>query len=460
MVRRKVWLACWTAVALGLLITSCARAGPGLSEAARWLQGYLQIDTTNPPGNEHLAASYLAQILHREGISTQLLVTPRGRTSLMARLPSGRPEAETLLLLHHMDVVPPGPGWSVEPFSGVVRKGQLWGRGAIDTKGLGITQLAALIDLKRRRLPLERDVLFLGVADEEQGGGEGTAWLVENHPELLSGVVAAINEGGANRMVNGRLLWWGVEVAQKRPLWLEVTARGRGGHASGFNPHSANHQLVLGLARLLEMPPRYRVSPAVRAYLEALAPLHNEHWQRIFNNIDELVADRELKTGLLPGMVNLLVDSVQVTVLESGEEINVVPDRASARIDIRLLPETDAEAFLEEARQRLGDGLETRVLLTAPATEASPTANFVYRGIAQVFEAEGPVVPAFIPGLTDSRYLRARGIPSYGVSPFALEGPVLRGIHGPDERIPLAELDRGVERMVQILEACAVSAEP
>ncbi|HEY0784195.1 MAG TPA: M20/M25/M40 family metallo-hydrolase, partial [Thermoanaerobaculia bacterium] len=239
--------------ALALLALCLAAPRPtaaaDLSEPARWLQGYLRIDTTNPPGNERQAAAYLAEILRREGITASLLPTPEGRVNLYARLTSPASGGRGVLLLHHMDVVAPGPGWTVAPFAGLVRDGRLFGRGALDDKSLGIAQLAALIDLKRRNVALDRDVAVLAVADEENGGGRGTGWLLAAHPEIFRGVEAVVGEGGRSQLSGDRrLLWWGIEVAQKRPLWLEVATSGRGGHGSGLNPESANHQMIQGLA--------------------------------------------------------------------------------------------------------------------------------------------------------------------------------------------------------------------
>jgi acetylornithine deacetylase/succinyl-diaminopimelate desuccinylase-like protein len=354
-------------------------------------------------------------------------------------------------------VVPPGPGWSVEPFSGEVRKGRLYGRGALDIKSLGIAQLAAVIDLKRRGVPLERDVIFLAVADEERGGLQGTSWILDRHGALFEGAAAVLGEGGANRTVNGRNLWAGIEVAQKRPLWLRVTARGRGGHGSGLNPSSANHRLITGLATVLEREPEYRVTDPVRRYLGALAPLHNEKYQRIFTHLDETIGEDGPTEDLLPGLLNLFVDTFQVTVLDSGEKINVIPDRATAEVDVRLLPDTDAERYLERVRRGLGAGVQVEVILTSPPSPPSPTDHPIYRAVAGVLDRTAPVVPAFIPGFTDSRYFRERDIPAYGVSPFFLEPQTFLGIHGVDESIPLDELDRGVERMKRIVEACAAS---
>jgi acetylornithine deacetylase/succinyl-diaminopimelate desuccinylase-like protein len=357
-----------------------------------------------------------------------------------------------------MDVGSAGPGWTARPFSGEVRDGRLWGRGAVDDKSLGIAQLAAFVDLKRRRVPIERDVIYLAVADEESGGLRGTSRLLQNRPELFAGVEAVLGEGGRAQAVGERLLWWGIEVAQKRPLWLEVSTSGRGGHASGLNPQSANHQLIQGLARLLQRPILWRVTPPARDYLRAIAPLHNDHWKRVLGDIDKVVRPEGPSEFLLPGMANLFVDTVQVTVLRGGERINVTPDRASARIDVRLLPDTDAEAVLKEIETALGDGFRVQVLVTSPPAAPSPASGRAYAALQAGLSPDAPVVPTFIPGFTDSRFFRERRIPAYGVTTFALAGDDLRGIHGPDERIPLDELDRGVERMRRIVAGYAAPA--
>ena len=437
--------------------SATASAAPAaLSEPAGWLQQYLRIDTSNPPGNEGRGAAFLAGILQRAGIPSRVVANPEGRANLYARLSSPKSGGRAILLLHHMDVVPPGPGWTVPPFAGLVKGGQLWGRGAIDDKSLGIAQLAAMIDLQRRRVPLERDVIFLAVADEENGGVRGTGWLLANHPELFRGVEAVIGEGGRSQTgAGGKLLWWGIEVAQKRPLWLEVSTSGRGGHGAGLNPASANHQLVEGLARLLAEPARWRVTAPVRQYSHAIAPLQNARWRRVFSNIDGVIAESGPKEFLMPGMGNLFLDTVQVTVLRGGERINVVPERSAAQLDIRLLPDTDATAFLAAVKRRLGPGYEVKVLVTSPPAAASPASGRLYQAMERVLKPEGPVVPTFIAGFTDSRFFRERGIPAYGLSPFKLSPEDSKGIHSTDERIPLAEIDRGVERMRRILTAYA-----
>jgi acetylornithine deacetylase/succinyl-diaminopimelate desuccinylase-like protein len=450
--RGGAWVVLLFGAGLGaaLLAAPSPRAAAGTAgEATRWLADYLRLDTTNPPGHEEVAAAYLAGLLERAGVPSRRLTSPRGRTSLYARLRAGAADGPAVLLLHHLDVVPAGPGWTVGPFAGTTVEGRLFGRGAIDDKSLGIAHLAALVDLARAATPLRRDVVLLAVADEESGGGEGTAWLLEQHPELFAGVEAVLVEGGYNKTVLGKARWWGLEVAQKRPLWLEVVARGRAGHASQLNPQSAAHQLIAGLARLLARPAPPRLEPSVRRLLAALAPYEVDLAPLATAPAGPLPAT--LVEPLPPRLRTYVVDSVQVTTLAAGDQVNMVAGEARARIDVRLLPEADADAFLAEVRRALGPELEVRVLLASPVAAASPTDTPIYEGLARALRGEGPVVPLFIPGITDARYFRARGIAAYGFSPFCLDYESERGIHGPDELIPVAELERGVERMRRVV---------
>ena len=188
------------AAALAALLPLAAPAAAALSPAAELLAAYVRQDTANPPGNERAAAELLARHLRDAGVATELYVSPRGRASLAARLPATRPDAPVLVLLHHLDVVPPGAGWSGPAWAGEARDGELWGRGAIDAKSLGVAQLEAF--LAARELPeRRRELLLLAVADEETGGAEGSRFLLESHPGLFARVEAVLNEGGQNRAV-------------------------------------------------------------------------------------------------------------------------------------------------------------------------------------------------------------------------------------------------------------------
>ena len=462
-------LAAFSALLLGLLAAAASAPEDAAStlhaEALEWLRGYVRIDTTNPPGRESMAADYLAGILHGEGVATQLFVTPEGRTNLYAMLPASEPSesAETLVLLHHMDVVAAGEAWKHPPFGAEIHNQRVWGRGAIDAKSLGIAHLAAFIEHQRSAEPRTRNHVFLALADEESGGGQGARWLLDEHPELFTNVVAVLNEGGSNRMAGDRLLWWGIEVAQKRPLWLEISTQGRGGHGSSLNPGSATHRLLAGLSNLLMQPIDYRVSAAAHAYFGAIAGFHGEAFQEIFGHSDlETVQQRfaDLLEGrnqlvLLPGMITYFHDTYQITSVEtSSATVNMVPEQASALIDIRLLPDTDLEQVMVRLRKSFGNGASIEVLLSSPSAPSSSTDNEVYRALEKALGSRAPLVPSLITGTTDSRYFRERGITAYGFSPFLLSGQEARGIHGPNESIPIRKFDQGLDVMRQVVDLC------
>ncbi len=424
------------ATALGLSATlACSLPAPPhhLPESVHWLQEYLRFDTSNPPGNERPAVDYLAGILREAGAEVEVLTRPTGRASLWAAV--GPPGADTLLLLSHVDVVPAGDGWSVPPFAGLLHDGEIWGRGAIDAKGLGVAHLAALAALARSPEPLGRRVALFAAADEELGGGQGLAWWLDDRPDLFARVRGALAAGGHNRVGLEAVAWWGIEVAQKEPLWLEACA-------------ATPEELVRSLARGLERPLVWRVSEPVRAFFRALRDLDPNGGGRGFDP-DRAIAPEGPLEPLRPGMQNFFLDSLQVNELERGSEASC------ATLDARLLPETDAEAFLARVRAALGPAIEVRVLLAGPAAPPSPVEDPLYRLLARELAPVAPAVPSFIAGITDARYLRARGIPVYGFSPFLLDGEHARSVHSADERIPLAELAAGVERMTRIVEAWA-----
>ena len=421
--------------------------------ALDWLRDYLSIDSSTPAGAEE-AAAYLRDVLHRHGIATRWLVSPEGRPSLYARLDPEEEVTETVVLLHHADVVPPGSGWTQEPFEAAIVDGTIYGRGAVDDKSLGIAHLWTFIEASKNRSKLTRGLVFLTVTDEETGGAQGSGWLVENHPELFQGVTAVLGEGGMNRVRGDHVVWWGIEVAQKRPLWLRATSHGRPGHGSTVNLHTSPHRLIRGLNRLLERPLDFRITPEARRYLEAVAPMEPRGFQEVVANMDEIFGNPDPATRLMPGMPSYFLDSIQINGLEAGERLNAAPDQATALIDIRLLPDTDADALLDEIRELLGDDIEVEVMLSAPPSPSSPTDTQFFLCFQDVLEKKAPVAPAFIPGITDARYFRQQGIPAYGFSPFLLDSGSLRGIHGPDERIPVETFRAGVAEFQRVTMSC------
>ena len=203
-------------------------------EALGWLQQYIRIDTINPPGNESRAVEFIGNILEAEGIPYQQAESAPGRGNIWARLEGG--DEPALILLQHTDVVPADPKyWTSDPLSGEIRDGYLWGRGTLDMKGTGISQLATFVSLKRAGVPLNRDVVLVATADEEAGGFYGAGWLVEHHAEIFAGAGLLINEGGNGEQSDKELLF-NVEVTQKVPVWLRLKAVDTPGHGSMPHP--------------------------------------------------------------------------------------------------------------------------------------------------------------------------------------------------------------------------------
>src|SRR5437870_5707032 len=202
-------------------------------EAAALLSQYVAINTTNPPGNELETAKWLQAVLAREGIDAQVFEPKPGKANLYARV-RGDGSARPLILLSHMDVVLATPEyWTVDPFSGAIKDGYVWGRGALDMKGEAITQLMALAVLRRAHVPLKRDIIFLATSDEEIGQGVGAGWVTAQHPELVRDAEFLITEGGTIRAdADGHIAYYGVATTEKSPFWLDMVARGTAGHGS------------------------------------------------------------------------------------------------------------------------------------------------------------------------------------------------------------------------------------
>ncbi len=442
-----------------LLLASSGRAQTTI-QPVELLSSYLQINGTTAQG-EHQAAALLAEELHRHGIATQLLVGPTGRPNLYAEV--GPKDFPAILLLHHLDVVPArDEDWTVPPFSGEIRSGfninsvdqgpEIWGRGAIDSKGLGVAHLAAFIDAIQRQNPRTR-LIFLATADEESGGEEGLAWVTAAYPHLFDEVAVALTEGGVNRVLSEGLLWWGVEFEQKRPLWLRATFRGRASHGAKLNLNTAPKNLARALAALADRPRNYRTTPAVETYLRGIEAKLGSPRGPSMDRIQQAIDNGTAETVLRLGQHQLFLDTIQVTQLEAGSAVNVVPATAHATLDARLLPDTSQEEFLGEVRTILGKGVGLEILHSSPPVPAVSTSGIWWQAIEDALGENTPVVPVMISGATDARYLRQMGISTYGLSPFLYPPEVRQGIHGVDERVPVDEFEQGVARMKRVVAA-------
>jgi acetylornithine deacetylase/succinyl-diaminopimelate desuccinylase-like protein len=438
----------------------CRRAAGGSGdpverEAEASLVSYLRIDTSNPPGNETAGARFLQQLLAKEGIEAKLVGSDPNRQSVYARLVSGSNE-KALVLLHHIDVVPAiAAQWTKPPFAGLRSGGYIWGRGALDIKSLGIAELMAFVDLKRRHLPLRRDVIYLAVADEELGGINGCGALLEQHPELFTNVGFVLNEGGYNETIVDHVPFWGIEVQAKVPLWLRITMKGSAGHAaSPPDDGGALAKLVRALDAIQRIPRPYRLTPAVaRSFHEAGKARQDERGE-VLRAIAEPLDVSRLERVLSPGYRSLLHDTVAITRIAGGIAINVLPTTASADVDVRLLPDETTAPMLARVKETLPNGGELQVLLEGQPVPESSSDTELYRVLAAAMtkaETGSIVAPVVGGGTSDSRYFRARGIVAYGIAPFKVNYYDADTVHANDERIRARFFAEGVRLMRTIV---------
>jgi acetylornithine deacetylase/succinyl-diaminopimelate desuccinylase-like protein len=431
-------------------------------EAAERLSEYLRINTTNLPGNELATAQWLQQTLAREGIEGQILDTAAlgpGRANFYARLP-GTGGAKAIALVHHMDVVPAVPGeWQVDPFGGVIKDGAVWGRGALDMKGHGIIQLMAMIALKRAGVRLSRDVVLVANADEEIGG-LGSRTFVKDHPDLVRGIEYMLTESGDTRVENGKLRWFGVGVGEKRTWWKTITAHGTASHASVPTGDNPVDRLVAALHRIAAWQTPVRLTPAAARYLQAQAAGETRQHRAWLADPAAALRSKDARAWLLgdPRRNALLRNTITPTVLTGSPKTNIIPQTASAELDIRLLPDEDTVAFRRELERVIADPRITLASIgdMAPAYDA-PLDTELFHAIERVAGRMLPGVP-FVPtmstGASDRPYWSAAGVIPYGVSPWLVElKENQHQVHGVDERISLANLEFGVRMYVGILMA-------
>jgi len=412
-------------------------------EAVDKLSAYVAVNTTNPPGNEILAANWYAKIFQAEGIAFETAESAPGRASIVARL-KGTGSEPALILLNHMDVVPVSRSyWTEDPFAGLVKDGYLWGRGSIDMKSLGIAQLISFLELHRMHVPLGRDVIFLGTADEEAGGNFGAGWVVKNHPEWIAGAGSMMTEGGGSLAdASGKPIYFGIGPTEKTPAWLRLTATGRAGHGSVPIPDSAPNRLVAGLERLRLYRPPLELTPPIAAMLLTHAPYEAEPWRSRFSNMEAFLAQPDARQELekRPEILARLENTISITSLRGSNKTNIIPPEASAELDCRLLPGWTVDRWVDQIRGVLNDpSIKIGVILNFPPA-ASSTDTPLFAAIQKSVHALDPgagVVQTVDAGFTDSHFFREKGIVSYGFQPFAITEEDDERVHGDNERIPL-----------------------
>jgi len=420
------------------------------SEALDIFVRYLQIDTSNPPGNEKPAARFLGALIEAEGIPVEYIETAPNREVVVARL-QGDGSKRPIMLCNHTDVVPVEKQyWSVPAFEGAIRDGRVYGRGAVDMKGCGVMQLIAFLLLRRQGVPLKRDVVFCGVPDEEAGSEQGMVWLCEHRPDVVD-VEFELSEGGggSTRFGGQEAKLFSVATNEKDICWLRLTAIGRPGH--GSVPHRDNSAVYLAkaLVKLADWERPLIYTEETKAYLSRLAeaglmpPLK-----------EEAVIEAQIRNT--PELLAMFINTLNVTMINAGIKGNVIPAKSEAVVDCRLLPGQTKAGWMQQVRDYIDDERVTVELYSPDQGEPVAVAwdTELFRTInAVVKEAmeEAIVVPGMTVGGTDNRFLRAKGIPAYGFIPCLLSTEERRGFHGNDEFLTIENLNMGCELMYEIV---------
>jgi acetylornithine deacetylase/succinyl-diaminopimelate desuccinylase-like protein len=417
----------------------------------------IRIDTTNPGDNsgpgERQAAEHVVALLSDVGLEPVVLESHPKRASVVARI-AGEDRTRPALLIHgHLDVVPANAAdWRVDPFAGEIADGCLWGRGAVDMKDMDAIVLAVVRQRLREGRRPPRDIVLTFTADEEAGGMWGARWLVENHANLFEGVSEAIGEVGGFSAVVGDQRLYLLQTAEKGMAWMRLTAEGTAGHGAMVHPDNAVTSLAEVVARIGRHEWPVRLTPSVRAFLEAAADALGVEFDP---------ADPETVLGKLGPMYRMIAavtkNTVNPTGLKAGYKVNVVPQSATADIDGRFVPGYEEE-FLAEIDQLLGNGVKRDFIYHDIAVETTPDGE-LYEAMSAALLAEDPqarVVPYCMFGGTDAKWFSKLGIRCFGFSPLKLPPDLdFSGMfHGIDERVPVDGLRFGARVLDRFLDHC------
>ena len=425
------------------------------AETVSRLQAIIRFDTTNPPGNELPLARYLEATLREESIETTMFEAVNNRAVLVGRI-RGNGAKRPVILLAHMDVVGvERQRWSVDPFAGEIKDGYLYGRGAIDDKGMLAANLMTMLLLKRTLSKssgsLSRDVVFLATSDEEAGGEWGMGWLVKHHPEVLDAEFA-LNEGGRTRIIEGGQRYLAVQSAEKVSHVVTVTAHGSAGHAAIPLPDNA----IFRLARALDTVSRYAepvmLTDITRKFFAQLA----EIWPGAAEKqaMIDLVSHDPKRTeagasvlSRIPVFNAVLRNGISPTVVEGGKQFNVIPASAQAVLNVRTLPGHSIDKVVNRLRAVVSEpGVTIEVTHRGDEAPSSDPDSSMFGAIAAAARDLDPkmaVVPYLSTGVTDSARLRLLGVKAYGVLPFPMVQSDEERMHGNDERVPLESLHFG-----------------
>ncbi|MFN2636669.1 MAG: M20/M25/M40 family metallo-hydrolase [Gemmatimonadaceae bacterium] len=422
------------------------------SETVSLLQSLIRFDTTNPPGNELPLAQFLDALFRKEGIETTLIEPDRNRAALVARI-KGDGSKRPVILLAHMDVVGvEKASWSHDPFAGDISDGYVYGRGAIDDKGMlaanVMTMLLVQRGLRKSAERPRRDVVFVATSDEEAGGEWGMGWLIEHYPGLVQAEFA-LNEGGRTRVIAGEKTYLAVQSAEKISHVVTVTAHGSAGHAAVPLPDNAIFRLARALERLSHYSEPVTLTDITGRFFHRLAQIWPD--QREKQAMMDLISTdgerAEMGAALLsatPVFNAVLRNGISPAILEGGSRYNVIPASVGAVLNVRTLPGQSIDDVVQRIRGAVREaGVTVEVTQRGEEAPASDPSSPMFDAIADAAHELDPaiaVVPYLSTGVTDSARLRRIGVQAYGVLPFPMAQADEERMHGHDERVPIESL--------------------
>ena len=419
------------------------------SEAMTFLRDLVKIDTSNPPGNEIKAANYIKSVLDREGIPSEIFESAPGRANLVARL-KGNGSKKPLMLMGHLDVVGvERDKWTVDPFAAIEKDGYLYGRGSSDDKGMDAANLEIFLQLHRKKIPLDRDVILLAEAGEEGTSQFGINFMVAQHWDKID-CEYVLNEGGEFQMANGKLQYAGVATTEKVPRGMVLVAHGSSGHASIPRADNAIEHLGAALGKLLAWQPPMRLNETTREYFARMAKIGSAEDANLYSHLEDPAVQEKIRTTRL-AQNSMLRTSVVPTIISGGFRLNVIPAEAQATLDVRALPDENIEQFMEMLSRVIADPeIEVKrasnIQPDRPAGSPSSIHNEMFEALersqARIFPG-AVTLPIMLPGATDSAQLRAKGVQAYGIGIPRTEDDASR-VHGNDERVSIEALGKFV----------------
>lgn len=436
-------------------------------EVTNFLSDLIRINTTNPPGNETKAAKYLAEHLRKEDFNCELYESTPKRGSVITRM-KGTGEKPSLLLLSHLDVVAANPEeWSVDPFSGVVKYGFVWGRGALDMKGMTAIEAMTMKLLKRNNVKLKGDVILAATADEEKGGLAGADYLLRNYPEKIRADYV-LNEGGGLAIPTRKRNVYMVQTAEKGIIWFKVKAKGTAGH--GSMPNTADNA-IMRMNKVIEKLGNYRsqilLVPTVKQFLTEIAredATLQQSFSRLLTNpeLSDQILDELAKTA--PQLAEEIRPRIRMTVtptmIRGGVKENVIPSECETVFDCRILPGQTSAETLSLIKDLLKDVDSEKLLFESlqvqePSESQAGTPLYdVITSVLKEFEPNCGITPMLMTGGTDSRFFRRVGSVCYGFHPRRSDvpyGEMDKMVHGVDERISIENLVFGTSVLYEIV---------